>query len=547
MASYDLVIRAGRIVDGCGNPWYRGDVAVRGRRIAALGAPGTLRGRRTIDAGDRYVTPGFVDPHTHSDTAVLAHPRADSAVRQGVTTHVTGNCGMGPAPVVERFKAELRHEWDYYWPFDVSWEWRSFAQYLRAVEAQGCGINIAPLVGHGALRIGSMGLAERAATPKELDMMRRLLDASLRAGAHGLSTGLVYPPGCFADTDEIVALCEVVARHHGVYASHIRGERETVMQAVAEAIGIGRAAGVPVEISHNAPKWGAGEDARGNLDLVEAARRDGHDVTVDNDMHTELAPRMSRALPQPLLDLPHERFMALLADRGERPNLRRACESDELPGPGYAGLVKHGRFDRIWVLHAPRQPELRGQTVAAIAAARGADPFDTFLDLIVEEDDRIVGIFEYIAESEIRRLLSHPLVMACSDGLVMPPPEELEDSELYWPCSYGEYPGILARYVRDDPLLRLEEAVRKMTSFPAQRFGLHDRGVLRPGLAADVVVFDLERVRDRATNPWPHAFPFKNIPHGYPEGIDYVLVNGAVVVDEGEHTGVLAGRVLRRR
>lgn len=547
MAAYDLVIRGGRIVDGCGNPWYRGDVAVRGRRVAALGAPGTLRGRRTIDAADRYVTPGFVDPHTHSDTAILAHPRADSAVRQGVTTHVTGNCGMGPAPVVERFKTELRHEWDYYWPFDVSWEWRSFAQYLRAIEAQGCGINIAPLVGHSALRIGAMGLAERAATAKELDVMRRLLDASLRAGAHGLSTGLVYPPGCFAGTDEIVALCEVVARHHGVYASHIRGERETVMQAVAEAIGIGRAAGVPVEISHNAPKWGAGEDSRGNLDLADAARRDGHDVTADNDMHTELAPRMSRALPQPLLDLPHERFIALLADRRERPNLRRACESDELPGPGYAGLVKHGRFDRIWVLHAPRQPGLRGQTVAAIAAARGADPFDTFVDLIVEEDDRIVGIFEYIAESEIRRVLSHPLVMVCSDGLVMPPPEELKGSELYWPCSYGEYPGILERYVRDDPLLRLEEAIRKMTSFPAQRFGLHDRGVLRPGLAADVVVFDLERVRDRATNPWPHTFPFENIPHDYPEGIDFVLVNGTVVVDEGEHTGALAGRVLRRR
>ncbi len=547
MAVHDLVISGGRVVDGCGNPWYHGDVAVRGRRIAAIGAPGTLRGRRTIDAAGRYVTPGFVDPHTHSDTAILAHPRADSAVRQGVTTHVTGNCGMGAAPVVERFKAELRHEWDYYWPYDVSWEWRSFAQYLRAIEAQGSGINIAPLVGHGALRIGAMGLAGRAATPAELDVMRRLLDASLRAGAHGLSTGLVYPPGCFAGTEEIVALCEVVARHHGVYASHIRGERETVMEAVAEAIAIGRAAGVPVEVSHNAPKWGAGEESRGNLDLADAARRDGHDVTVDNDSHTELAPRMSRALPQPLLDLPHDRLMALLADRRERVNIRRACESDELPGPGYAGLVKHGRFERIWVLHAPRQPELRGQTVAAIAEARGADPFDTFLDLIVEEDDRIVGIFEYIAESEIRRVLSHPLVMACSDGLVMPPAEELEDSELYWPCSYGEYPGILERYVRDEPLLRLEEAIRKMTSFPAQRFGLHDRGVLRPGLAADVVVFDLERLRDRATNPWPHTFPFENVPHGYPEGIDVVVVNGTVVVDAGEHTGALPGRVLRRR
>jgi N-acyl-D-amino-acid deacylase len=222
-------------------------------------------------------------------------------------------------------------------------------------------------------------------------------------------------------------------------------------------------------------------------------------------------------------------------------------DHDALPGAGYTGLVKHGRFDRIVILHAPRQPHLRGQSVAAVAAARGADEFDTFLDLIVEEDDQVVGIFEYIEESEIRRVLAHPLVMVCSDGLVMPPVEELEDTALYWPCSYGEYPGILERYVRDEPFLRLEDAIRKMTSFPAQRFGLNDRGVLRPGMAADLVVFDLERLRDRATNPSPHSYPFENIPHGYAEGVDLVLVNGSVVIDAGEHTGALPGRVLRRR
>ncbi len=545
MAEHDLVIADGRIVDGCGNPWFRGDVGIRGRRVAAVGPPGSLRGRRVIDAADRYVTPGFVDPHTHSDLSILAYPLAQSAVHQGVTTHVTGNCGMGPAPVVERFRDDLRREWDYYWRADVDWNWRSFASYLRTIEARGAAINIAPLVGHGALRIGAMGYAERAATPKELETMRRLLAEGMRAGAHGLSTGLVYPPGCFADTAEIVALCEVVAAYRGIYTSHIRGERETILAAVAEAIAIGRATGVPVEVSHNAPKWGAGEEAKANLELAEAARREGHDVTVDNDSHTDLAPRLSRALPQPVIDLEHEPLMALLGDPDERANLRRAAESDELPGAGYTGLVKHGRFDRIVVLHAPKQPHLRGQTVAAIAAARGADAFDTFLDLIVEEEDQIVGIFDYIDEAEIRRVLSHPLVMVCSDGLVMPPVEELDDPGLYWPCSYGEYPGILERYVRDEPLLRLEEAIRKMTSFPAQRFGLLDRGVLRPGLAADLLVFDLDRLRDRATNPYPHSFPFANIPHGYAEGMDFVLVNGAVVVDDGEHTGAAPGRVLR--
>ncbi len=548
MTTPDLVIANGRIVDGCGNPWYYGDVAVRGDRIAAIGAAGALRGRAVVDAGGRYVAPGFVDPHTHSDISILQHPRADSVVRQGVTTHVTGNCGMSPAPLSAAHRDEALHNWAHYWDISgVAWDWTSFRQYLKALELAGAAINIAPLVGHGALRLAVMGLAERPAGEKELARMERLLDAALRAGAHGLSTGLVYPPGCYAGTDELVRLCRVVGRYQAMYTTHIRGERETILEAVAEALAIGRECGVAVEVSHNAPKWGAREDAGANLALIEEARRDGLDVTTDNDVHTDLAPRLSRALPQPVLDLGHEALMALLGDPRERGDLRRAIADDVLPGAGYTGLVRHGRFDRIVILHAGRHPELRGRSVADIAADRGSAPLDTYLDLIVEEDDQIVGIFDYVDERDIRALLRSPLAMVSSDGLVMPPVETLDDPALYWPCSYGEYPGVLERYVRDEPVLRLEEAIRKMTSFPAQRFGLLDRGVLRPGLRADVVVFDLDKVRDRATNLYPHAYPFENIPHRHPEGLDWVLVNGEPVIAEGEHTGALPGRVLRRR
>ena len=548
MTTPDLVIANGRIVDGCGNPWYYGDVAVRGDRIAAIGAAGALRGRAVVDAGGRYVAPGFVDPHTHSDISILQYPRADSVVRQGVTTHVTGNCGMSPAPLSAAHRDEALHNWAHYWDISgVAWDWTSFRQYLKALELAGGAINIAPLVGHGALRLAVMGLAQRPAGEKELARMERLLDAALRAGAHGLSTGLVYPPGCYAGTDELVRLCRVVGRYQAMYTTHIRGERETILEAVAEALTIGRECGVAVEVSHNAPKWGAREDAGANLALIEEARRDGLDVTTDNDVHTDLAPRLSRALPQPVLDLGHEALMALLGDPRERANLRRAIADDVLPGAGYTGLVRHGRFDRIVILHAGRHPELRGRSVADIAADRGSAPLDTYLDLIVEEDDQIVGIFDYVAERDIRALLRSPLAMVSSDGLVMPPVETLDDPALYWPCSYGEYPGVLERYVRDEPVLRLEEAIRKMTSFPAQRFGLLDRGVLRPGLRADVVVFDLDKVRDRATNLYPHAYPFENIPHRHPEGLDWVLVNGEPVIAEGEHTGALPGRVLRRR
>ncbi len=549
MTLHDLVIAGGRVVDGCGNPWYAADVAVRGDRIAAVGAPGTLRGRRVMDAGGRYVTPGFIDPHTHSDLTILLHPHADTAIRQGVTTHVTGNCGMSAAPLTEKHRADAVQNWAHYaWGLDrVAWDWSTFRQYLKALERGGHAINIAPLVGHGALRLAVVGFAERIVSERELVRMERLLDASLRAGAHGMSSGLVYPPGCFANTSELLRLCRVVARHQGIYTSHVRGERETILDAVAEALELGRAAGCPVEVSHNAPKWGAPEDASANLALIEKARQGGLDATTDNDVHTDLAPRLSRALPQPVLHLDHDALIALLSDPEARVALKREVREDTLPGAGYAGVVRHGRFDRVVVFHAARHPGLRGRSVADIAAERGADAFDTFLDLILEEDDDIVGLFDYIEEKNIRALLQSPIAMISSDGLVMAPPDEQDDPSLYWPCSYGEYPGILERYVREEPVLRLEEAIRKMTSFPAQRFRLFDRGALRPGLQADVVVFDLDRMRDRATNLWPHAFPFDNIPHRAPEGIDWVVVNGVPVLEDGDPTGELPGRVLRRR
>jgi N-acyl-D-amino-acid deacylase len=545
----DIVLGDCRVVDGCGNPWYRGDIGVRGGRIRRIAPPGTLKATRMVDVDGRFVAPGFVDPHTHSDLSIITYPRADSAVRQGVTTHVTGNCGMSPAPVVDGRLDDLIQLWDFYGLIDcgIGWTWRSFGDYLREVEAAGPAINIAALVGHGALRVAALGLAPRAATVRELALMARLLARSMAAGAFGLSSGLVYSPGCYADTAELVALARVAARYNGIYASHVRGERETILEAVEEAIFIGREGGLPVEVSHNAPKWGAPDDAAANLALMEEARRRGQDVTTDNDSHPDLAPRLSRALPQPVLDLPHEGLIALLRDPERRADLKRDVAEDRLPGAGYTGLVRHRAFDRIVVLSAPAQPALTGRSIADIAAERGADAFDTFLDLILEEDDRVVGIFDYIEQDNIRALLTHRLSMCCSDGLVMPPVEQLEDELLYWPCSYGEYPGILERFVRDEPLLSLEDAVRRMTSFPAQRFGLLDRGVLRPGLAADIVVFDLDRIRDRATNPFPHGAPLVNVPPGYPEGIDYVLVNGLLVIDDGHHTGASAGRVLRHR
>jgi N-acyl-D-amino-acid deacylase len=545
--SDSVLITDCRLVDGAGNPWVAADVLLEGGLVARVGPAGARprAGRpapRVIDAGGRYVTPGFVDPHTHSDFTVLTDPGAASALYQGVTTHVVGNCGMSAAPVDDAHLNDLVTMWRLY--FEVPpITWRTFAEYLAAIEAGGCGINVAALVGHGALRAAVMGFEERPAGERELAAMKELLAASMAAGAAGLSTGLVYPPGCYSSTEEIVALARVVAPFHGIYTSHVRGERETIVAAVEEAALVGREAGLPVEVSHNVPKWG-GPTAAGNLGVIERARAAGLDITLDNDAHTELAPRFSLALPQPLQSLSVDELVAVLRDPGRRAALRGEIAADDRrPGPGYAGLVRHGRFERIVVLSAP-DPTLLGRSVADIAAARGADPFDTFLDLIVEARDEIVGIFEYIDPEQVEAVLRHPLSMVSSDGLVQPLPAA-DDASAYWPCSFGEYAGILERFVRDRQVLRLEEAVRKMTSLPAQRFGLWDRGSLRPGARADLLVFDLDRVHDRATNPYPHTAPFANIPHRYAEGMDFVFVNGEAAVWEGAHTGALAGAVLR--
>jgi N-acyl-D-amino-acid deacylase len=546
MKTFDLVLVNGRLLDGCGNPWVWGDLAVQTGRIAAIAPAGTLQGKETLDLDGRYLAPGFIDIHTHSDLSILVNRRAESAIRQGVTTHVIGNCGMSPAPVDKKHFAEMRHYWGAVSDQpEVTWEWRTFGQYLRALQGEGLAINVASLTGHAALRMAVLGLEECPPKPSELEQMKRLLDEAMQAGAFGLSTGLVYPPGCFASTEEIVALCEVVARHHGLYTSHIRGERETILAAVAEAIEIGRRAGVPVQISHNAPKFGAPYDARANLRLVEEARRRGQDVTVDNDVHTDLGPELLGGLPQRLQELLQVEIASLLQDPVSRESIRQEIVADRKPAFGPVGLLKHGQWQRITILHAPQTPEAVGQTIASIAQARGKAAFDVYFDLIAANGRQAEAIFDYIDEANIRILLEHPAVMICSDGQVLAPYGFLNDPPPYSPCSYGEFPGVLERYVRDEAVLTLEEAIRKMTSFPAWRLGLTDRGMLRPGAWADLVVFDLDRIRDRATNLYPHSYPFENYPHSYPEGIDYVFVNGMRVVDGEHHTGRLAGKVLR--
>jgi N-acyl-D-amino-acid deacylase len=423
--------------------------------------------------------------------------------------------------------------------------WRTFDQYLKTLEKRGVGHNIAALVGHGTVRTAVMGADRGEPSKAQLKLMKGLVEDAMREGAFGMSTGLVYPPSCFGKTPEIIELAKVVAKYRGIYTSHIRGERETIADAIKEAVEIGEKSGCPVQISHNCPKYGAWGRTKETLGLADEARKRGVDVTVDNDMHTDLAPYLADALPQYMHEMRKPELLAHVADRKNRERIKREIIEDKLPAFGPSGLLKHGRFDRIFMLSVPKQKELVGKTVEQIAKERGKDPFETYFDLMVEEEDKIRAIFDYISEKDIEALFVHPLVMVSSDCATWSETGPLTTPPRYIPCAFGEYPGILERYVRDTPLMTLQDAIRKMTSFPAQKIGLLDRGLLRPGMRADITMIDIPRLKDRATNRWPHTYPYENFPHRYPEGIPYVIVNGTIAVDNGRQVKVRAGEVLR--
>jgi len=538
MFEYDIVIKGGYVIDGTGNPWFRADIGILNGRIVKVGRINGESAEKAIDADKLFVTPGFIDIHTHSDITLLVNPKADSKIRQGVTTDVVGNCGISAAPIKkERLELHKKH----FEPYSeyVSWNWSTMGEYFKQLEENGVSMNIAALVGHGTVRTAVMGFDDRAPTKDELDEMKALVEQSMVDGAFGLSTGLVYPPSCFASTEEIVELCKVVAKYGGIYATHIRGERETFIEAVREAIYIGEKAGVPVQLSHNAPKYGAWGKLKESLRIVEEARERGLDVTLDNDTQRDWHGSLTSILPPRMHSLSIKEIIDILKSPSEREKIKQEIIEDKIPGFGPVGLVKHGKWNKIILFSCKRNRNLIGKNFVEIGELRGEDPFDAYLNILIEEEGEAEVIFkEYISEEDIETLLKHPWVMISTDSEATASYGVLKKLSTYYPANYGEYPRVLEKYVREKKLLRLEEAIRKMTSFPAQKLGLMNRGLIREGMWADIVIFDLKKIRDRATNRFPHE---------YPEGIEYVIINGKIVVEKGIYTGVLAGKVLRHK
>ena len=526
----DIKISAGRIADGTGAPIRRADVGITGDAITAIGDLEREPAGRTIDAGGLTVAPGFIDVHSHSDWRLWANRRAESKIRQGVTTEVVGNCGFSPAPVSDEFRGEMKG-FALYLPPGMDFSWRSMSEYLDRYRNGGVALNVVQLVGHGTLRLAAMGFARRAPTPRELVAMERLMDESMAAGAAGLATGLIYAPGSYADTEEIVAVARR-ASGGGFYASHIRGEGATLLEAVGEAIRVGREGGLPVQVSHikaaGRPNWGKVERALRQIDAAVAA---GQDVLADVYPYTASSTTLRTLLPDWILEGGIDAMLDRLGDPGVRARIRAEI------GAGSAILARGVGWDDIMIASAPSQPDAEGRQLSEIATARHVDPLDAAIDILASERGKGYVILFQLDEADLRRALVHPHVMIGSDGSSLAVDGELGAGKPH-PRSYGTFPRVLARYVRGEGLLSLEAALHKMTGLPARRLGLEDRGVLRAGAKADVVGFDADRVEDTATYDQPHR---------YAAGISYVLVNGRVVIDRGQHTGALPGRVLTPR
>lgn len=540
--NFDLVIADGRIIDGTGNPWYRADIGIAGGRISKIGRVNRSESEKVIDASDLAVCPGFIDMHSHSDAAIYFDNSLPSAIRQGITTSVVGNCGDNLAPIVPGKRDDYLKQYAVFAPPEASFKsipWNTFGEYLHWMEHHGCVANCAHLVGFGTVRVGGgPGFEDRMPTPKELERMQALVAEAMQAGAFGMSTGLIYAPQAYAGTTEIIALAKVVARYGGVYFSHIRGEGATVVDAVREAIEITEKSGCcGGHIGHHkvAGKayWGKSKDT---LQLIEEANHKGISITCDQYPYTRGMTSLITLLPPWV----HTGGLTRLIERLRDPAQRRRIRTDIQQGiAGWENWIKDGGFDAIYIASVKTEKwrPFEGKNLSEIARLRGkSDAWKTLFDLLVDENGEVMMTLELMCEEDIRRIMQARYTMIGTDAWGVNPSGVLRHGKPH-PRYYGTYPRILGKYVREEGVLTLEDAVRRMTSFPAQRLGLRDRGLLREGMWADVVIFDPESVIDKATYREPHQFP---------EGIHHVLVNGRIVVENETQTGELPGKVLRR-
>jgi N-acyl-D-amino-acid deacylase len=499
----DLIIRNGRILDGTGNSWYYGGVAIRNGKILRVGNLEGITAARTLDAGNRIIAPGFIDVHTHIEGDEFKNPTANNFILDGVTTVVTGNCGASNVDI---------------------------GRYLLRIDSLRPSVNVATLIGHNDVRKAVMGTANRAATSPELEKMEALVLKAMQEGAVGLSTGLIYIPGTYAPTTEVVRLARAAARFKGVYASHMRDEGDSVVAAINEALHIGREAGLPVEISHfklsGQQNWGRSVQT---LELVRRAREEGIDVTIDQYPYTASSTGLSTLLPDEVLADGQDSIRARL----QRPEVR-SYVTDYILAKLKKRRLKHLSYAVVAFHRA--DTTYNGKSIEAVNLLKGRKhtakmEAETVMDMMMAGGASMV--FHGMGDEDVKRIMQYPFNMFASDASI-----RIYGEGAPHPRGYGTNARVLGKYVREEKVIPLEEAIRRMTSLPAQKFGLKDRGLLREGSAADIVVFDEKTVTDRSTFEKPHA---------YSEGFHFVLVNGQLVVENGQHTGARSGQALRHQ
>ena len=528
-----MVIRNGRIIDGTGSPWYAGDIGIRAGKIAAVGHLEGQPARRSIDARGMVVAPGFIDMLGQSETSILVNPHLPSKIYQGITTEVTGE-GGSIAPLNDAV-VKLDHvTWEHY---GIQPTWRTFGEYFARLRKQGMGINLASYVGATQVRRVVVGEDNRAPTAAELERMKALVRDAMREGAVGLSTSLQYAPAPYATTEELIALAAEAGKFGGIYASHIRDEGNGILGALDEAFRIGREARIPVEIWHlkaaGKSNWGRMAEIVAH---IEAARKSGVDVAADTYAYTAAFNSFSAVIPPWAHEGGDKKLIERLKDPAQRARIRKEMET---PGGDWNNEWQQVTGPEAFIVGAVQDPKLlplEGKTIAEIAKLWNKDPIDTVFDLLIEDEAFTQVAFFLMSEPDVALALQQPWVSVCNDSQGTAT-DGLLGKEHPHPRAYGAFPHILRQYVREERKLTLEEAIRKFTALPAGRMRFADRGVLKAGMWADVVVFDPEAVRDVAT--------FEN-PNQLSEGMQFVLVNGVPVIDSGKMTNALPGRVVRR-
>ena len=528
---FDLVITNGHIIDGTGSPWYSGDIGIRDGKITAIGNLATAARKRTIDAAGKVVAPGFIDMLGQSELTILVDPRLPSKIYQGITSEITGE-GSSIAPLNDAIVQSDRRGYEHY---KITPDWRTLRQYFARLEKQGMGINLATYVGATQVRRMVLGDDDKQPTRAQLDQMKALARDAMRDGAVGVSTSLEYAPAPYAKTDELIALATEASKSGGIYATHIRDESNSVLEAIDEALRIGREAHIPVEIWHikvaGKANWGRMQEV---VAKINAARAAGADVSADTYAYTAWYNDFSAFIPPWAHDGGTEKLVARLKDPATRERIRNEMltpseawdnEWQEIPGPD---AIMIGAVENDKLL------PLQGKRLSEIAKLWNKDPLDALFDFLIQDPSTGVAVFG-MSQPDVTLALQQPWVSIDNDSEGTSPEGLLGQAHPH-PRAYGTFPRVLSKYVRQDKTLTLEDAIRKFSALPAQRMRLTDRGVLKAGMWADVVIFDPAAVRDRAT--------FDN-PNQLSEGMEYVLVNGVPVIDQGKMTGNLPGKVLR--